>query len=397
MKGVIYLAWKYLSYHRWKTITLAATITLMLFIPAAMQILIEQTSQQLKARAVNTPLLIGARGSPLELVLNSLYLEAKSPTPLTYEEVIRLRKKDSTQAIPLHVRFRAQGAPIVGTELAYFDYRKLTIIQGRQLAQLGDAIVGANVASRLDLQVGDTVISSPESAFDLSGVYPLKMPVVGILTANNSPDDNAIFVDVKTTWVIAGIGHGHQDLTRPEAVAKVLTQSATNNGTNVVANASLIEFNEITDSNRNSFHFHGNATSHPLTAIIPVPNSQKDTVILQGRYQSRSDNVQIVRPQQVMNELIKTIFTVKQYVLAAMLILGISTMLVVVFVFLLSLRLRKREMETLMRIGGGKNVIAAMVIAEVLVVITISLLLAFLLTWGTQHWGSNLVQTLLVT
>jgi len=80
-----------------------------------------------------------------------------------------------------------------------------------------------------------------------------------------------------------------------------------------------------------------------------------------------------------------------------MLILGISTMLVVVFVFLLSLRLRKREMETLMRIGGGKNVIAAMVIAEVLVVITISLLLAFLLTWGTQHWGSNLVQTLLVT
>ena len=56
--------------------------------------------------------------------------------------------------------------------------------------------------------VGGHVVSSPESVFDLAGVYPLKMAVVGVLAPTHTPDDDAVFVDVKTAWVIAGLAHG---------------------------------------------------------------------------------------------------------------------------------------------------------------------------------------------
>ena len=40
--------------------------------------------------------------------------------------------------------------------------------------------------------------------FDLAGVYPLKMHVAGVLEPTGGPDDAAVFVDIRTSWVIEG-------------------------------------------------------------------------------------------------------------------------------------------------------------------------------------------------
>ena len=53
-------------------------------------------------------------------------------------------------------------------------------------------------------------MSDPLNVFDLSGTYPLKMRVVGVLEKSGSADDDAVFVDLHTEWIISGIGHGHQ-------------------------------------------------------------------------------------------------------------------------------------------------------------------------------------------
>jgi hypothetical protein len=78
--------------------------------------------------------------------------------------------------IPLNTAFETSGFRIVGTSLDYFDFRKLTVAEGRGLAVLGEAVVGATVARDLDLGSGDTLVSSPQNLFDLDGVYPLEMP-----------------------------------------------------------------------------------------------------------------------------------------------------------------------------------------------------------------------------
>ncbi len=390
MKDALYLAWRYLAFNRVKTTILVAAITLILFLPAGLRVLVEQSSRQLTARAAATPLVLGAKGSPTELVLNTLYFSSDVPARTTQGEADRVAGTGLAAAIPMYVRFQVRDVPIVGTSLDYFSFRGLRIAEGRQMVVLGDAVLGARAAERLGAGPGDHVISSPESVFDIAGVYPLRMPVVGVLAFSDGPDDDAVFVDVKTAWVIEGLGHGHQDLSRPEAAAGVLRRE----GNVVVGNASVVQYNEITPDNIDSFHFHGDLSAFPLTAVLAAPPDPRASALLQGRYQE-SATVQLVRPLEVMDELLATVFTVEKFVIAGALTVGLATLATAILVFLLSLRLRGRERETLFKIGGSRGVVGTMMASEIVGVLAIGALLALALTALTQRYGDGLLRLLI--
>jgi putative ABC transport system permease protein len=391
VSGVFFLAWRYLLWHRWKTAILVLAVTLVIYVPLGLQLVVQQTATDMTARADHSPLLLGSRGSPLELVLNSLYFSADQPQVVDYGQLETLRGSGLVEAIPLYVRFHSQGYPIVGTNLDYFAFRGLQIARGRPMVGLGEAVIGARVAQRLGLGAGDAIVSSPESVFDLAGVYPLKMPVVGVLAPAYSQDDDAIFVDVKTAWIIQGLGHGHQDLARPEAAASVLKKE----DDRIVANAALVQYNEITPDNIDSFHFHGDDGSNPLTAILPIPKDDKARVLILGRYQS-DPALQMVQPRKVMDELLDTVFAVQRYVLVAMALVGAATAAVVLLVFLLSLRARRAEMDTLFRLGGSSVAIGSLMLAEMAIVLLLSVGLAALLTGATLIWGGPLLQAVVM-
>ncbi|MEP5765955.1 MAG: ABC transporter permease [Halieaceae bacterium] len=391
MNGVLYLAWRYLAWHRWKASILVAAVTLVLYLPLGLQLVVEQTARDMNARADATPLLLGARGSPLELVLNALYFSEERPPAFSYGKLDELRVSALVDPIPLYARYHSQAAPIVGTTLDYFDFRNLEIVQGRQLATLGEAVLGATAAASLGVTVGDSVLSSPESVFDIAGVYPLKMPVVGVLARSYSPDDEAIFVDLKTAWIIEGIGHGHQELSRPEAAGAILK----NEDDRIVANASLVQYNEITPDNIDSFHFHGSEAELPLTAILPAPRSDKARVLIQGRYQSHP-TLQLLQPRTVIKQLLDTVFAVQRYVLVAMSMVAIATAAVVLLVFLLSWRARRPEQETLYRLGGSQPAILCLMLAEVVMVLLAAAVLAAVLVLLTNWFGAPLLQAVVM-
>ncbi len=388
MKQTLYLAWRYLAFHRLKTAILVTSITLIVYLPIGLRVLVDQSSRQLTARAVATPLTIGAKGSPLELVLNTLYFRSDYPDPLRYGQVARVDTTELALAIPMYVRFTSQGHPIVGTSLEYFDFRGLRVEAGRQMVTLGECVVGSRVAKALGVGPGGHVISSPESVFDLAGVYPLRMEVVGVLAYSDSPDDDAIFVDVKTAWVIEGLGHGHVDLTRPEAVAGVLRRDSAN----VVGNASVVQYNEITEENIDSFHFHGDLSEFPITAVIAVPADERSSAILQGRYQETEDVAQIVRPVTVMDQLLGTILTIQSFITAGALIVGLATLATAALVFMLSLRLRRREIETLFKIGGSRFSVATVMASEIVAVLFAGVVFAAGLTFLTSQFGSVVIR-----
>ena len=392
MISVLYMAWKYLAFHRIKTAILVASITLIVFLPIGLDVLVDQSADQLTSRARATPLVVGAKGSALELVLNTLYFESDSPDIIPYAQVERVARSELALAIPAHARFRSGADPIIGTTLDYFDFRGLEVASGRPMAMLGECVVGSAVARKRGLQPGDHIVSSPETVFDLAGVYPLKMPVVGVLAPSDSPDDRAVFVDIKTTWVIEGLAHGHEDLSRPEASDRVLRRE----GNIVVGNASVLEYTEITPENIDSFHFHGDPRTFPVTAIIALPEDQKSGVILMGRYQSPDELYQIMRPVTVMNELLSTILTVQTFVVVAVFVVGLSTLGAAVLVFLLSLRLRKREIETMLKIGASRYYVAAILGTEIAVVVLISLVLAGGLTLATSQFGAVAIRALVL-
>ena len=329
------------------------------------------------------------KGSPLELVLSSLYFGQDVPERLPYGETARIRETGLARAIPLYVRFRAGKDPIVGTTVDYFDFRGLRIAAGRSITRLGDCVLGARVAKERDLGPGESLVSSPETVFDIAGVYPLKMRVTGVLAASGGPDDEAVFVDVKTAWVIEGLAHGHEDLTRPEAANRVLKREEGE----VVGNASVVQFNEITDDNVDSFHFHGDTAEFPITAVLAVPFDRKSSALLRGRYEVPDETRQVLQPATVMDDLLGDILTVEKFVVVAFLLVGLATLATAAFVFLLSMRLRKREIETLVKIGGSKPRVTAILLTEVVAVLATSAVLAVLLTWAVSGMAAELIRT----
>ena len=387
----LYIAWKYVSYNKAKTLILVVAITLIAALPLALQVLLNESEQQLRVRAGETPLIVGARGSALDLVMNSLYFTEETPQLITERATEKIEDTALAVAIPLYVRFQARGFPIVGTTLDYFDFRKLSVDQGRMLAMLGECVIGADVAMRLKLEPGDNLLSSPENLFDLAGVYPLKMTVTGILNRSHSADDLAVFVDTRTAWVIEGLGHGHEDLTQSTDPSVILERDERN----VAANAKLLHYTEITRENLSSFHFHGDRSNYPVTALLTVPHDAKSATLLRGRLLDDA-HYQIIRPDDVIDGLMENIFRIKNVIDAAVVIVAFGTVLTIFLVFVLSLRLRRSEIDTIFRIGCSRMTVARLLAAEIVIIALASAAFCAALLWLVQANSNDLVRSLIL-
>ena len=388
----LYVAWKYVGFNQTKTVTLVACVTLIAILPIALQLLLSESERQLRARATSTPLVIGAKGSALDLVMNNLYFGDEIPELISMQAAEQIMTSNLALPMPMYVRFQARGFPIVGTILDYFDWRGFPVAEGRLLAMLGDCVLGASVAERLGLKAGDSLISSPETLFDLAGVYPLKMTLAGVLQKSHTADDLAVFVDLKTAWIIEGLGHGHQDVTRSKDTTVILQRT----DTNVIANAKLPQYTEITEANLDAFHFHGDPSVYPLTAVIALPHDQKAGTILRGRYLSGDAMHQIVRPKDVIDGLLENIFRIKNLLDAVIVLVGLATVLAIALVFALSLRLRQQEISTIFKLGCRRLTTVRMVAAEIAIIAGISAFLCAGLALLVWHYDNDLVRMLII-
>ena len=387
-----YIAWKYLLFGKARSATLVACITLIAVLPLALEIILDESEHQLVERAEYTPLLVGAKSSALDLVMNSLYFSDEVPEPISLTSADEITATDLSVAIPLYVRFQARGFPIVGTTLDYFDFRQLKLAAGTPFGLLGECVIGAAVARQIGLKPGDSLLSSPESVFDLAGVYPLKMRVTGVLAPTHSADDLAVLVDVKTAWVIEGLVHGHEDVTRSRDSSVIIEHSESN----VTANAKLMQYTEITEANIDAFHLHGNPADYPLTAVIALPHDDKAATILRGRYQDTDSLYQIVPPADVIDTLMTTIFRIRNVLDAVILFVGLATLMALMLVFALSLRLRQREIDTIFKLGCSRLTIAQLLGAEILTIAAISAVLCLLILSVVSLYDQQLVRALFI-
>ena len=388
----LYLAWRYLCFYKVRSFILIGCITVIAALPLALEILVNESERQLSLRAESTPLLIGAKGSALDLVMNSLYFSDASPEPITMAAVDQILESDLASPIPLLIRYRSRTFPIVGTTLDYLDFRQLEIESGNPFSLLGQCLVGAEIARQLDLGPGDHLTSSPEAMFDIAGVYPLKMRISGVLAETNSADDRAVFVDIRTAWIISGLGHGHTDLAKSTDESVILKREAGQ----VTANAKLMQYNEITEDNIDRFHLHGDPVTFPITAVLALPHDEKSGTILQGRYLDQDSNYQIVTPAKVVDSLLANIFRIRNVLDAVILMVGTATLMALVLVFSLSLRLRSKEMETIFKIGSSRATISRLLGAEITIIGCLSGLLCLIIMLLLNHYDVELVRRLFI-
>lgn len=392
MKQSFYLALKYLIFYKFRTIVLVISIGLILYLPLGLQRLITESEAQMLSRAEATPLIIGAKGSATDLVINTLYFEQDEIEPVKYQKVDELNKLDLGYGIPILSVFKARGFPIIGTDLDYFYFRNLVIQEGRNLLYVGECVLGSEVAKRLKLSVGDDLVSSPENFIDLAGVYPLKMKVVGVLNSANSADDMAVFTDLKTNWIIMGLGHGHQDLQKINDPTLVLKRDSTQ----VTASSKVFMFNKIDSDNLDSFHFHGDLADYPITSILFVPKDIKSSTILRGRFEANELSEQITVPSTVVKNLLETIFRIKRIFNMVFILVGLATLIIISLIVILTLRLRKDELFTMFTIGSSKNKTAEIVGFELITMVSLSILISLVLYTVTGFFIEDFIQQFII-
>jgi putative ABC transport system permease protein len=368
-----YLAYRYIVFHRTRSVVLIFSIGLIIYLPNGLKKLIIESEARMIARAGSTPLVVGARSSSIDLVINALYFQQEKTETITMGTLEKVNRTGFGNGIPILSMFSARNFPIVGTDLDYFDFRGLKLQSGNLMSFVGDCVIGSDVAQQLSIGVGDSLISSPENFFDLAGVYPLKMNVVGVLKSSESPDDKAIFVDIKTNWVIMGLGHGHEDLTKVFDPSVVLQRDSSE----IRAGAKLYMYNTITGENMDSFHFHGDMAKYPLSSLIFIPNDHKSGTLFRGRFASGDFEEQVIVPIEVVENLLQSIFRIRKVFDTVFVLVGIAMLLILSLIVTLSIRLRKNEIFTMFTIGSGRMKVFEIITFELCILAVGSLLLAF--------------------
>ena len=151
MKDSLYLAYRYLTYNRVRTLVLTFSVAIIIYLPLGLKRLISESEDQMLSRANNTPLIAGKKGSPTDLVINTLYFQQEKIETLTMEFASVLDGTGFGYAIPVLSSYKARGFPIVGTSLDYFEFRNLRLGSGRLFGVVGECVIGSNVARRLDI------------------------------------------------------------------------------------------------------------------------------------------------------------------------------------------------------------------------------------------------------
>ncbi|WP_317423779.1 ABC transporter permease [uncultured Acidaminococcus sp.] len=170
--------------------------------------------QGLNRAAAPFPILAGAKGSPYQLVLNTVFLRDRPIGNIPYGEVETLRQSGkATQVLPLAFGDSYRGFRLCGTEAAIFSYVVpgektpwLVPAQGRGFAGTGEAVLGADTARLTGLKVGD-VFQSSHGFIAKGKAHNHPYRVVGILAPVHGPYDKAILVPLEDIWE-AHAGHG---------------------------------------------------------------------------------------------------------------------------------------------------------------------------------------------
>jgi putative ABC transport system permease protein len=152
-------------------------------------------------------LLVGAKGSPTQLIMNAVLLQ-DAPVgniPLAYFDKLR-RDPRVASAVPLALGDSAYGTLLLGAGPALFALADPTtrqpyfaLAQGRLFAQTFEAVAGAQAARRW--QIGDTFSSQHGFLQDAPGpAHAAAYTIVGVLRPSDTPLDRALFVPLDSYW-----------------------------------------------------------------------------------------------------------------------------------------------------------------------------------------------------
>ena len=207
------LAWKNIWFKPLNTILSILLLTASVAIITVLILVEKQFEEKYQSNLDGVDLVLGAQGSPLQLVLSSVY-QVDDPTGnISYDSVkVWMKHPYVKKAIPLAYGDNYVGFKIVGTTPDYIEKYQAKIEDGKVFEHNFEVVVGADVAEKLNLKRGDTFKGTHGSAAEGEVHDHGEYIIVGVLSKTGKVIDNLILSNIPTVWQMHHEGHEEETI-----------------------------------------------------------------------------------------------------------------------------------------------------------------------------------------
>jgi putative ABC transport system permease protein len=333
-----------------------------------------QLKEKFDSNLAGIDMVVGAKGSPLQMILCSMY-HIDSPTGnITIKEAIPFLRDGHPlieTSVPLSLGDSYGGYRIVGTDHSIFKLYDVEVEEGKLFEESMEVTVGKGVALDKGLKLGDTFSSSHgfnEGDFEHDEV---SFKVVGIFAGSGSVIDQLILTPSSSIWVT----HDH--------------------------GAEEVEEGEHDHDHDHEEHVHtidrSDLLSHPeeeITSIlIKFKNNKNFQALNMPRNINENTDLQAAAPAYEINRLYAMIGTGTNAIRSlAILIAIVSALSIFIFLFK-SLKERKYELALMRVMGGGKTKLFSLIILEGLILAVIGFLVGIILSHVAMEVMAHYLQS----
>ncbi|WP_353124660.1 ABC transporter permease [Parapedobacter pyrenivorans] len=171
-----------------------------------------QLEEQLDNNSRGIDLVVGAKGSPIQLILSSIYHMDNPTGNISLAEAEKLAANPMVKlAVPLSLGDNYRGHRIVGTDSTFLQLYGLELAEGRIWQEDFEAVIGAEVAQKHRLHIGDKIygahgLSSEGHAHD---EHPYT--ITGIFKPAHHIADRLVVANLASVWRMHG-DEGDEDV-----------------------------------------------------------------------------------------------------------------------------------------------------------------------------------------
>ena len=324
---ILKIAWKNAWFKPLNTVLSVVLLTASVAIISLLILLQKQFEKQFSSNIDGVDLVIGAKGSPMQLILSSVY-QMDAPTGnINYAAAkVWMKHPFVKTAIPLAFGDNYRGFKILGTTEDYMKKYEATITSGKMFTKNFEVVLGNEVAKKMNLKVGDTFLSSHGDAEQGEVHEEHPYIVVGIASKTGKVIDNLILSNIESVWAM----HHHEEET-----------------------AAVVAHQHEEGEEHHHEEVHNHDEDHEITAVL-VKLKNKMGFVLWPRLIAQNTTMQAASPAIEINRLFSLFgigLDALQYLAyGIMFISGIS-----IFIALYN-TLKERKYEfALMRVSGARR------------------------------------------
>lgn len=330
-----------------------------------------QLESKFDANLASIDLVIGAKGSPLQLILCNMY-HIDNPTGNVKisdaKAFLNPRHPLIKLAVPLSLGDNYKSFRIVGTSPNILTLYNAKIATGDMWNKDLEVVIGQQVADEGKLAIGDSFTSSHGFNEDEDLAHEATFKVVGILDPTGSVIDQLILTNTSSIWNV----HNH------EGGREADTSSEENK-----EEAAQIE----ETSNTHAGHAHEHVTAQTNEELLLHPDESITSILIQ--YKSKSNyqalsmprainentSMQAAAPAYEINKLFSLIGVGASALQYIALLIGLVSALSIFISLYRSMKERKYELALMRVMGGSKTKLFTIVILEGLILAVIGWLI----------------------